>query len=126
MTTMEHKKRKKDRAYAVVAGASGGTGLVAAIAMLPDTYPKQLFMIAVPTVSMLLAVLWNFIMDFAQRVAVNRTVELELRTALEEGARILADPNASPDTKAHVVKRIESLRLLKFSLHAGRVEAMVG
>jgi hypothetical protein len=108
-----------------IAGASGGTGLVAIVGLLPDDNIRQMAIYAAPTISIALTGLWSAANGKFDEILADRRLANELRKAQAEYDRLKNDPDSSSDIKKEMKEKVEALRLLKFSIHHKRVNEIV-
>jgi len=112
---------------AAVAGASGGTGLLALVNAIPDnSHWKPLLIFASPTISIAITGIWVFVMKRLDNWLADRSLDAELRKAETALRAIEADPQSSERVKKDARTKVEALRMLKLTLHSNRAQAIVG
>jgi hypothetical protein len=109
-----------------VAGASGGTGLLALVNSIPDTnHWKPLLTFASPTMAVAISGLWVFAMARLDNWVAERSLSSELTKAEAALQAIEVDQQSSERVRKEARAKVEALRLLKLTLHANRAQAIV-
>jgi hypothetical protein len=109
-----------------LAGATGGTSFLALVSLFPEgSNFKQIAQFVAPTMTVVLSLAWAFVLNRLNVYFADRQLEAELRKAEDEYKRTVLDPGIAQKTKDEMKKKVEALRLLKFNVHTGRVEAIV-
>jgi hypothetical protein len=117
---------RKSTVGAGVAGASGGTGLLAVVNSIPDTsHWKPLLMFAAPTIAVAISGLWALAMKWLDNWIADRSLDSELRKAETTLLAIEADQRSSDRIRKEARAKVEALRLLKITLHSNRAQAIV-
>src|SRR6266576_240280 len=118
---------KGDQVGGGLAGATGGTSLLALAQLFPEgSNVKQIAQFMAPTLTVVLSLAWAFALDWLRVYFADRQLEAELKKAENECTRTVSDPAIAQKTKDEMQKRVEALRLLKFNVHTDRVESIVG
>jgi len=117
----------KSTVGAGVAGASGGTGLLALVNSVPDaSHWKPLLMFASPTIAVVISGLWVFAMKRLDNWVAERSLDSELKKAESALRAIELDQQSSDRVRKEARAKVEALRMLKLTLHSNRAQAIVG
>jgi hypothetical protein len=117
----------KSTVGAGVAGASGGTGLLAFVSSVPDTnHWKPFLMFAAPTISVAISGLWILALRWLDNWIADRSLAAELRKAEIALEAIEAAQHSSERAIKEARAKVEALRLLRLTVHSNRVQAIVG
>ena len=117
----------KSSVGAGVAGASGGTSLLAFVSSVPDTnHWKPFLMFAAPTIAVAISGLWVLAMRWLDNWIADRSLGAELKKAEIALQSIEADQHSSERTIKEARAKVEALRMLKLTLHSNRAQAIVG
>lgn len=109
-----------------VAGASGGTGVLAVVNLLPEgSMWRVLLTFASPTLAVFISAMWVLVKAWIDRWVSERYIESELRKAEFELAKIEACVASSETIKQEAREKVDALRLIKLNLHSNRVLAVV-
>jgi len=109
-----------------VAGASGGTGILAMVSAIPDTSQwKPILTFASPTVAVAITAIYVFTTSIFEKWLADRSLASELTKADDALREIEADPKSSETLKTNARTKVEALRLLKLTLHTNRAQAIV-
>jgi hypothetical protein len=109
-----------------VAGASGGTGILALVGSLPDTSIwKPVLTYAAPTIAVLVSAIWLFAKSRFDAWLADRSLAAEIEKAVGGLRDLEGDPNCSEKVKRNARTHVDGLKLLRIQLHSKRVRAII-
>lgn len=120
------RRRRGTPVGAGVAGASGGTGLLALVSSIPDANPwKALLTFATPSAAIAISAIWLYLKTKFDNWIADRTIRDEITKAEQALAAIEADSNSTDRLKSEARKHVEALRILQIQLHRNRIQIVV-